>query len=303
MEFTSLAFLAVFLPLVMAAYLVVPPSWRLATLCVFSLAFYAFAGVLAFVFLVATILWGFFATLFIERRRTLGSLVLAISVPIAILLVAKYLGFFLNVVQAGPEVRAFLAPLLRVELPPGVSFYTFHIVCYSVDVYDGKFQADRNLLGVSTYICFFPQLIAGPITRYPQIGSQLHGLREPGRGHGDYVAALKLISIGLFVKILAADMLGTFTAGRAAQARGPVEALFEILAYSFQIYYDFWAYSLMAIGLAKLVGIELPKNFDQPYLARNPKEFWRRWHITLSFWLRDYLYLRLGGNRAYVRTS
>jgi alginate O-acetyltransferase complex protein AlgI len=301
-EFTSLVFLAIFLPITMGAYLAVPRAWRLAVLCLFSLIFYASAGWLAFVFLVVSILWGYATTLLLEWRRTRAMLALSIAVPLLILLVAKYLPFMLQVAGAGPETRALFEPLLKISLPPGVSFYTFHIVCYAIDAYDGKFRADRSLLSVSTYIAFFPQLIAGPITRYLEIGPQLKALREPDGPRADYPLALKLISIGLFGKILFADMLGTFVGDRdIPQTGGSLEALFDILAYSFQIYYDFWAYSLMAIGLALLFGIKLPKNFDQPYLTRNPKEFWRRWHITLSFWMRDYVYLRLGGNRAYVR--
>jgi len=229
------------------------------------------------------------------------TLVVAISFPLLILFLFKYLDFVLCSINASGDIRGFFSLFLAIVLPAGISFYTFQLLSYSIDVADKKIVPERNIIKLATYISFFPQLIAGPIVRYSFISEQLDRLNDK-RKKPDLVNGIKYISIGLFVKVIIADSLGLYINRiNNAAIQNSLESLFVVFAYSFQIYYDFWSYSLIAIGLGKLFLLELPKNFDQPYLSRNPKEFWRRWHITLSYWIKDYIYIKLGGNNSYIR--
>ena len=176
---------------------------------------------------------------------------------------------------------------------------------YSLDVADRKIEPERDLLRFTSFATFFPHLIAGPIMRYADLREQLQALQSTPTLKPNFVSGLKLLSIGLFFKIFVADVSGMIVregdlTSRSNSSRHSTSSRRSAF-WSAQIYYDFWAYSVMAIGLGRMFCIELPVNFREPYLSRNPREFWQRWHVTLSYWLRDYVYMRMGGRDAYVR--
>lgn len=304
MLFTNISFLLLFLPLVLVATLKAPAGWRSAVLIVASLAFYAFSGVEHMAALVACVGW---VHLWSRQAAFTGSrwrLAVAVMVPLAALIYFKYTGFLGANLAAlfGPFGGGLDALIHHGILPAGISFFTFHLVGYAIDRFTGRLEAQKasRLL---LFIAFFPHLVAGPILRFQQVAAGLEGLRrwrldwETARVAAGYAMA------GFAAKVLLADTLAVEVDVLAAHpAQLSVEqALFVVLGYTFQIYFDFYGYSLMAIGLAKLFGFDFPANFDRPYSALNPRDFWRRWHMTLSFWLRDYLYMPLGGNHAYVR--
>ena len=306
MSYNTTLFIFYFLPIVIILFYIIPVKARLAFLCLASFVFYGFADIIPLIFLVISIIWGYITAFLFFKYPNKKSLIIAISFPLLVLLLFKYLDFALCSISASRNTRDFFSFFLAVVLPAGVSFYTFQIISYSIDVADKKIMPEKNIIKLATYISFFPQLIAGPIVRYSLLKEQLDRLHE--RRKPDIINGVKLISIGLFAKVIIADNLGVnisriFHPGAQDTAiiRNSLESLYVIFAYSFQIYYDFWAYSLIAIGLGKLFLLELPKNFDQPYLSRNPKEFWKRWHITLSYWIKDYVYIKLGGSHSYLR--
>jgi alginate O-acetyltransferase complex protein AlgI len=232
------------------------------------------------------------------RRLRVG---IGVGVCLAILAYFKYRGFFVqNLIAVAPGWGRGLG---EVVLPLGISFYTFHAISYMVDVYRGAVVAHRDFFDVALYLAFFPQLIAGPITRASQFLPQLARPRGPTAAVVE--RALMLLALGLFKKVVCADVLGEYVdeVFRTLDRQRGWNLALAAYAYAFQIYFDFSGYSDMAIGLAALLGFELPINFRLPYVARDPSDFWRRWHITLSSWLRDYLYVPLGGNRrGRVRT-
>jgi alginate O-acetyltransferase complex protein AlgI len=212
--------------------------------------------------------------------------------------------FLLDAVHAGPGARAALWPVLAIVLPAGISFYTFELISYVIDVADRRIKADASLLRFTAFATFFPHLIAGPIVRYGELRDQLQALQETPVLRPNFASGLKLLALGLCGKIFIADLCGMAVA-RARdlplEQLSAADQLTQIGFWSMQIYYDFWAYSVMAIGLGRLFCIELPVNFREPYRSANPREFWRRWHVTLSYWLRDYVYVRMGGRERYVR--
>jgi alginate O-acetyltransferase complex protein AlgI len=304
LNFNSLEFLVLFLPAVFVAFYAVPVGLRLWVLVGASLLFYGVSGLevlLAFMF---AIVWSYGTAFLLLRWPKLLALVLAIALPAFILIMFKYLDFILNIVRAGHDTRSHLSFFFSILLPAGISFYTFELVSYSIDVADRKIPVERSLLRFAGFATFFPHLIAGPIMRYASLRDQLRALQQTERLQPRLASGLKLLAIGLFFKIFIADLCGT--AASSVTGLPPAQALVLdrlglIAFWSMQIYYDFWAYSVMAIGLGRLFCVELPINFKQPYLSPNPREFWQRWHVTLSYWLRDYVYVRMGGREAYVR--
>ena len=304
MNFNSLEFLVLFLPMTVFAFYAVPMRLRLWVLVAASLVFYGVSGLEVLLAFLIAILWGYgTAFLFGKMARRLA-IIVAVMVPSLILIMFKYTNFILDSVRAGSEVRDHLWFFLSILLPAGISFYTFEIVSYSLDVADKKIEADRDLLRFTSFATFFPHLIAGPIMRYADLRQQLQALQSTQILKPNIVSGLKFLSIGLFFKIFVADICGTqvATAIRIPLDRlTAIDQLTQIGFWAAQIYYDFWAYSVMAIGLGRLFCIELPVNFREPYLSRNPREFWQRWHVTLSYWLRDYVYIRMGGRNSYVR--
>lgn len=303
MNFNSLEFLALFLPVTLIAFYAVPKHLRLYVLATTSLFFYGVSGVEVLGALIAAILWAYATVFLFGRLPRWFALLVAISVPGFFLIMFKYLNFVLDTVQAGAAARDYFWFFSSILLPAGISFYTFELISYAVDVADRKIEPDRSLLRFTAFATFFPHLIAGPIMRYANLRDQLRAVAETPILRPNLASGLKFLAIGLFFKIFAADVSGMAVAtakNMSIEKLGAIDQLIEIGFWSMQIYYDFWAYSIMAIGLGRLFCIELPINFREPYLSRNPREFWQRWHVTLSYWLRDYVYIRLGGRERYA---
>lgn len=308
MLFNSFPFLFVFLPLVLGGFFALRrQGHRIAFVVLASYVFYAYEEWWFPLLMVTTTVVSFVGGLAVERLprgRTRGwTLALGIAAALSLLLVFKYAefasgyasGLLATITGTGlPGLEQLTAGIL---LPAGISFYTFEAISYLVDVHRGTIRAERNPLRYAFFISYFPHLIAGPIVRYGKLGPQL---RERYVVDWDLMrAGVLLFSLGLAKKVLIADGLA-FRANPLLDdpgALGLLDGWAAMLAYSFQIYFDFSAYSDMALGLALMMGIQLPWNFDRPYRAANPSEFWQRWHVTLSSWLRDYLYIPLGGNR------
>src|SRR6266540_927334 len=300
MLFNSYAFLFFFLPLVTLAYYALP-SHRLRLLIVVaaSYEFYAYAKWWFPALMAGSTAIGFVGGRLIERQDRVARRKLALGLTVALLLALlgafKYAAFVGVITARGfPGLHAFLN---GVVLPIGISFYTFEGISYAADVFRGKLQAERSLLRYSFFISFFPHLIAGPIVRYGMLRPQL--LRKHAFDVDRVRDGLLLFALGLAKKTLVADSFATWVNRYLDDPSSlhALEAWAAIVGFGLQIYFDFSAYSDMALGLARMLGIELPWNFDRPYRAASPIEFWRRWHVTLSSWLRDYLYIPLGGNR------
>lgn len=300
MLFASPSFLFVFLPLCLAAYFASRTmATRNAVLIAASLIFYAW-GEPAYVALMAAMtVVNYGAALAIDARdgpSRKSALIVAVGVNLAALSLFKYAGFLadsLNLVLASAGLSV---PRPQIPLPLGISFFTFHCLSYLMDTYRRRFPANRNLSQVALYIALFPQLIAGPIVRYKTIARRLV-LRRHSLGRAS--AGMRIFIIGLAQKLLIADTLAPVADAVFDQSAKPglVEAWLGASAYTLQIYFDFAGYSTMAIGLAIIFGFSLPRNFRTPYASTSITEFWRRWHISLSTWFRDYLYIPLGGNR------
>ncbi len=308
MLFSSVGFLFRFLPVFMIIYLAFP-KYRNIVLLIGSLIFYG-VGEPYFVLLLllsVAINYGFSWYMFWEphspqtnrkmkaSRRRKRALVLAVAVDLGVLFVFKYWDFAAGSINAAAG-KGFL-PLLSLVLPLGISFYTFQMISYQIDCYRGTIAKRAGLLSFATYVCMFPQLIAGPIVRYGEVAERMASRRVRIR---DLENGLKLFTLGLGLKVLLANQIGTLwnlimTAG--AGRLHPLVAWLGAFAYSFQIYFDFWGYSVMAMGLGKMLGFAIPRNFDHPYISRSLSEFWRRWHMTLGSWFKEYVYIPLGGSR------
>jgi alginate O-acetyltransferase complex protein AlgI len=303
--FNSYVFLAVFLPAVLVGFFVLPRlSARHAIPVAASYVFYAYDTWWFPALMIASTAISF-TTGRLLRQSARPKLVLATGIAgcLGVLVYFKYAqfaaGHAVSIVQTltgrgFPSVEHFTRGIV---LPIGISFFTFEAISYMVDVYRRDVEPERNPLRYAFFISFFPHLIAGPIVRYGKLAPQLTRFY---RFDPDLMlSGLLLFSLGLIKKVLIADQIASRTDPllNAHDHIGLLPAWAGILGYSFQIYFDFAGYTDMALGLARMFGIELPWNFDRPYRARNPREFWRRWHVTLSSWLRDYLYIPLGGNR------
>ncbi|MCM1145621.1 MAG: MBOAT family protein [Blautia sp.] len=316
MLFSSVEFLFRFLPVFMLIYLSVPGKYRNFVLLSGSLLFYGVGEPYNVLLLIFSILVNYLAgRLMIEKKKKKkrdkkagkGILTLALVFNFAILFVFKYWDFTaenINKLSTGSIV-----PLLHLALPLGISFYTFQIVsylldCYRQDFYRGRKKKDASFMEFATYVSMFPQLIAGPIVKYEEVEEQLKERKISVRAIEN---GLKLFSLGLGFKVLLANQIGTLW--NTIMTAGPgnlsaAAAWMGAFAYSFQIYFDFWGYSLMAKGLGKMLGFKIPTNFQNPYVSKSISEFWRRWHITLGRWFKEYLYIPLGGNRkGFFRTA
>jgi alginate O-acetyltransferase complex protein AlgI len=302
MLFSSLEFLVLFLPLTLVVALRLRGQPLLRWIALTSVVFYAFAGHWWFIVpMLVTTTVDYWVAILIERetrpRARRWLLALSLAGNLGMLAYFKYSGLIVRTVeQALGSTGAFR--WFEVILPAGISFYTFQTLAYIIDVWRGQAPAERNFVRFAGFISFFPHLVAGPLTRHHQLIPQLGRIAEAGIDPR-WRAGVFLFCIGLAKKVLIADRLGNLVDPLLADTGSldAVHAWLALLGYSFQIYFDFSGYSDMAIGLGRLFGIELPQNFNSPYKALSPSEFWRRWHMTLSFWLRDYLYISLGGNR------
>ena len=299
MLFSSIVFLFTFLPVILILYYLVPRRLKNALLLLCSLVFYAW-GEPAYIFLmIFSIIFNYISGLDIarnlkNRRAARGSLIFNLIVNLGILGFFKYEGFLLDSLN---RVLPVDIPYRELALPIGISFYTFQILSYIIDVYRQNVKAQKNFMDFALYVTMFPQLIAGPIVRYSDIEKQLHSRQESFRKFGD--GAMFFIR-GLAKKVLLANTIGMVFTEVTSLDPGKMSVLSAWLgcaAYTFQIYFDFSGYSDMAIGLGKMFGFEFLKNFDYPYISRSITEFWRRWHISLSTWFKEYLYIPLGGNR------
>lgn len=295
MLFSSVPFLYYFLPLVLAVYFLTPARFRNAVLLLASLIFYAWGEPKYVLLMLASILSGYGFGLLQERYRGQkgAKLVcgLSVAVSLSFLLYFKYADFFLENFNAATGLGV---PLLRIALPIGISFYTFQIISYTVDVYRGE-PAQKNLIHLAAYVAMFPQLIAGPIVRYSDIAQQLEH-----RSHSTALAAegVRRFLIGLGKKILIANQLGELcSVFRASDEKSVLFYWLYAVAFALHIYFDFSGYSDMAIGLGKVFGFHFLENFNYPYISASITEFWRRWHMSLGTWFRDYVYIPLGGNR------
>ena len=299
MVFSSLTFLFLFLPAVIACYYLLPGiRAKNAVLCLFSLLFYAWGEPVYVLLMAASILLNYLAGLGMERfpRRKKLLLLLALLFNLGAIGVFKYAGFFLSGVSS---LFALNLPVLRIALPIGISFYTFQILSYVIDVYHGRVAAQRSLLSLATYITMFPQLVAGPIVRYDTVREELC---RRSVTVNDFAEGLCRFFFGLGKKVLIANQMALAADAVFDAAAVPSSAVLWIgaLCYAMQIYYDFSGYSDMAIGMGRMFGFHFSENFNYPYIADSVTDFWRRWHISLSVWFREYVYIPLGGNRCSV---
>ena len=293
MNFSSIPFLFFFLPLVFALYYLVPRKAKNVCLVVFSLVFYAWGGLSHTLLLVLTIFVDYVCGLLIGKSRQAGRrgaaravLVCGIVINLGLLVWFKYAGMLADTF-AGLTGTSVSLP--EIALPIGISFYTFESISYAVDVYKQQTEPERNLLRFATYLSFFPHVTSGPITRYRDIRAEIANRRETLEG---FTSGFARFGKGLFKKILLADTLALLVS-RVQYTGNPstLAAWMGVLAFTFQLYFDFSGYSDMAIGLGRMFGLTLPENFDHPYASRSASEFWRRWHMTLGGWFRDYVYI------------
>ncbi len=299
MVFSSLIFLFLFLPIVLVLYYLTPRRFRNVTLFVVDLVFYAWGEPIFVILMLVSILVNYIAGVLLGKyreRKKLSKWILIADVVVNLGLLGffKYAGFIGETLNL---VLPFLnLPVIEVALPIGISFYTFQTMSYTIDVYRNTVKVQKNLIAFGTYVSLFPQLIAGPIVRYEDVAAQMMDRRE---SLAQFTEGVKVFLVGLAKKILIANEMGNLwdTIRSSGSDSGVLGAWVGIIAYTFQIYFDFSGYSDMAIGLGKMFGFEFIKNFDYPYISKSITEFWRRWHISLGTWFREYVYIPLGGNR------
>lgn len=298
MVFASVPFLFVFLPAVLAAYFLCPRRWHNAVLLVFSLFFYAWGEPIYILLMLCSITVSFLAGRALGRTHTPARRRAVLSASVAYHLLTlgffKYADFLIGTVNS---LFGLSLPLLSLPLPIGISFYTFQTLSYIVDVYRGVCAPQRRWDWLAMYVSLFPQLIAGPIVRYQTVEQQI-AHRTISRAQ--CAEGVRRFTAGLVKKVLLANNIGlvfTQILGNGALPQSVLAAWVAVAAYTFQIYFDFAGYSDMTIGLGKLFGFTFEENFNLPYLSRSITEFWRRWHISLGTWFRDYVYIPLGGNR------
>ena len=316
MIFSSIIFLLHFLPVTLALYYIAPPRLKNTVLFLCSLLFYCWGEVRFFPVMLALILINYLCGLGVERfgqnaaaRRAL--LIAALVGSLGMLFYFKYTNFVLE--SANALFGTSFVPIQGISvLPLGISFYTFQTLSYSIDVYRGEVAAEHNIINFGAYVVMFPQLIAGPIVKYRDVSAQLHVYKNR-YNLAQIEEGMTIFVFGLAKKVLLADAIGalwTDLIGVADDAAVTFVGLANastalvwlgVLAYSFQLYFDFSGYSMMAIGMGRMLGFDFPQNFNFPYISRSITEFWRRWHMTLSGWFREYVYIPLGGNRKGLR--
>lgn len=309
MVFSSLLFLFRFLPAVLLVYYIVPHSLRNFVLLIFSLIFYAWGEPVYIILMLVSILISYTGGILIDcftkmgKRKAAGiTMIISCIVSLSMLAFFKYADF---VIETANNLTGAGIAMLQIALPIGISFYTFQTMSYIIDVYRGEAVVQKNLLSFGAYVSMFPQLIAGPIVQYKTIDTQLRTRKETME---QYAEGVRRFVIGLGKKVLLANNAGALwdTIQSMNYSDVPVlTAWMGLAAYTFQIYFDFSAYSDMAVGLGHMFGFRFPENFNYPYLSKSITEFWRRWHISLGTWFREYVYIPLGGNRVnkwkYIR--
>lgn len=306
MVFSSFVFLFKFLPIFLLIYFLVPDKLKNMIILAGSLIFY-FYGIkdhpAYLLLIILSVIVNYLAALQIDRTQSTAWkkfwLFAGMFYNIGSLFVFKYLDFLCENINLALQTAGFdqSIPYFNLVLPIGISFYTFQISSYLIDVYRRKFSAERSIITLGTYLCLFPQLIAGPIVTFAEVREQLHKRTHSFQNLED---GLREFTIGLSIKVLIANRVGGIWTQAAAIGYESIStpmAWLALIAYSLQIYFDFYGYSLMAKGLGTIMGFDFPDNFRNPYLSRSVSEFWRRWHITLGSWFREYVYIPLGGNR------
>lgn len=300
MVFSSLMFLFIYLPVVLAIYYVSPLRWRNAFLLIANLVFYGWGEPVYILIMFLSILIDYFHGWMVDKyrsddRKARRFVVSSMVFNLALLFFFKYYDFMAGSLRAIPCLS--WLPALNVPLPIGISFYTFQTMSYTVDVYRGDARVQRNIVNFGVFVTLFPQLIAGPILQYRDLDGQLS---ERTHSAEKFASGARRFIVGLAKKTLLANSIGmlwdVYLAMPAAQLT-TLGAWLGVIAFSFQIYFDFSGYSDMAVGLGRMLGFEFMENFNYPYISRSITEFWRRWHISLGSWFRDYLYIPLGGNR------
>lgn len=301
MVFSSLMFLFVFLPSVLLIYYVCPKKFRNLVLFVSSLVFYAWGEPVYIVIMIFSTVFDYFNGLLIEKYRQKGQLkktkivlINSIIINLAILFFFKYTDFFINNINL---LLSSNIQTLDLALPIGISFYTFQTMSYTIDVYRGEVKAQKNIISFGAFVVLFPQLVAGPIVRYKTIATQLDERKE---SQEQFANGVHRFIIGLGKKVLLANNIGLVweqISSYNIETLSTATAWIGAIAFSFQIYFDFSGYSDMAIGLGKMFGFNFLENFNYPYISKSITEFWRRWHISLGTWFKEYVYFPLGGNR------
>ncbi len=298
MVFSSLTFLMLFLPAVLLIYFAVPRQGKNAVLFIFSLLFYAWGEPIYVGLMIFSTVLDYTCGWLVEKYRGTSKqkigLLISVFTNLSLLFFFKYTDFFIGTINT---VFGIDIAMLNLPLPIGISFYTFQTMSYTIDVYRGDAKVQKNILSFGAYVSLFPQLIAGPIVRYQDVADQLNERTHSFDRFGDGV---KRFVTGLGKKVLLANNIGLLwdaISKTAAENLTTLAAWLGIIAFAFQIYFDFSGYSDMAIGLGKMFGFEFLENFNYPYTSKSVTEFWRRWHISLGTWFRDYIYIPLGGNR------
>ena len=296
MVFTSITFLYYFLPIVLLIYFITPYKYKNGVLLLSSLIFYFYGEPKYILLMIFEVLLAYFSMLIVSKSNNKLLYILTIIIHILLLCIFKYLNFFTSNINSIFNINL---PLSNIILPIGISFYTFQIISYEIDVYKKRVNVQKNLLKLATYIFMFPQLIAGPIVRYSDIEKELE-IRK--HSFNDFSYGVERFMIGLFKKVLIANTLGELSNILITSTDISI-LLYWIFAISYmlQIYFDFSGYSDIAIGLGRMFGFHFLENFNYPYMATSITDFWHRWHISLSSWFRDYIYIPLGGNRKGVK--
>ena len=296
MLFSSVPFLFYFLPAALILYFLVPGRFKNFILLLASLFFYAWGEPKYVLLMLVSIVQGYLFGLLVEKHRGEKAsklfLTLSILVSLGLLGYFKYADFFLSSVNA---VTGLSLPLLKLSLPIGISFYTFQVLSYVIDVYRSETAAQKSFIDLAAYVSLFPQLIAGPIVRYSDVAGQL---RDRTHSVSAAVEGVRRFTVGFAKKVLLANQFGALaSAYKQTQDASVLFVWLYALAFLLQVYFDFSGYSDMAIGLGRILGFRFPENFNYPYISASITEFWRRWHISLGSWFRDYLYIPLGGSR------
>lgn len=295
MVFSSITFLCVFLPIVIASYgMTKDIKIKNALLIIASILFYAYGEPVYVLLMLLCSYINYFMALQIEKNKTKFKLVVTLIADLGILCIFKYLGMLISTINILPGVNI---PEPEITLPVGISFFTFQALSYVVDVYMNRVNAEKNFFNILLYISFFPQLIAGPIVKYHDIDEEI---KERSTDINDISEGLQRFIIGLSKKVLIANTLGQtadYVYGLQYDRLSAGLVWIGAISYMLQIYFDFSGYSDMAIGLGRMFGFHFKENFDYPYTAKSIQDFWRRWHISLTNWFREYVYIPLGGNR------
>ena len=294
MLFSSITFLYYFLPIVLLTYFFTPTKYRNVILFISSLFFYAWGEPTYIILMLVSISVGYFFALGMNRFSKYRKIIFILSLVITLgfLFVFKYTNFFITNLNALLHVSI---PLAKISLPIGISFYTFQIVSYLIDVYRNEVQEQKSFLHLATYISLFPQLIAGPIVRYKDVALELE---HRTHSFDKVYEGIRRFMLGLGKKILIANTMGAFVVSATSLSDKSILLYWMLaIAIGFQIYFDFSGYSDMAIGLGKIFGFHFMENFNYPFIADSITDFWRRWHISLGSWFRDYVYIPLGGSR------